>query len=100
MTKRNSEQTLIGSCARKVRQNERRHVIRRLFTPPPFPLPIGPTPARGTEHVSPEDRRANIVETRRREIVIDTRLPFPTPLDLLPRPGVEKPVEHLRPTQP
>ena len=80
-----------------MRQNERRHVIRRLFTPPPFPLLVRPWTAHRSEHVSPEDPGADVVETLRGEIVIDSRFPFVTAVLLLPGARMEEPIEQLRP---
>src|SRR5206468_564602 len=51
-------------------EDERRHVVRRLITPPSFPLLIRPRPADWPEHVAPEDPGAHILESLFRDVVV------------------------------
>jgi hypothetical protein len=57
-----------------MRQDECRHMIRRLFTPPTFPIFIRPSSADRPKHVSPEYPRAFAAHALYGEIIVDTRL--------------------------
>src|SRR5207237_8495113 len=60
--------------ARVMREHEHRRVIRRLFAPPAAPAIVGPRPAHRTEHVAPEDPRADAGKALLRHGVVGPRL--------------------------
>src|SRR5438309_806999 len=53
-----------------VRQDKRRHVIRRLFAPPPFPRLIRPWAAHRPKHVPAENPRADVLHASPRPLII------------------------------
>src|SRR4051812_35423934 len=57
--------------ARMVGQDEDRHMVRRIVSPPPFPLIVRPGSAYRSEHVAAHDPRAEILERAYREVVVD-----------------------------
>ena len=54
-----------------VRQDEDLSVVWRIFAPPSFPVFIRPRSADGPKHVAAQNRRADILETARGEIVVN-----------------------------
>src|SRR6266849_6727919 len=77
-------------------EDKRRYVIRRLLPPPSFPRVIWPRTAHRSEHVPPENPRAQVLHAPPRPLIIRTsRAPF-LPLHLLPGTRGEKPLEQLR----
>src|SRR5688500_17019411 len=65
---------------RMVRQDEDRHMVRRIGTPPPFPLVVRPRPAHRPEHVAAHDPGAKILERTCREVVVHAGRPALAPL--------------------
>src|SRR5947209_20554175 len=58
---------------RVMRQHEDGRVIRRLFAPPALPAVVRPRAPDRTEHVAPENPRADSGKTLLRDPVIDSR---------------------------
>ena len=56
-----------------VRQDEHRHVVRRILPPPATPRVIGPGPADRAEHVATHDIGADAYEIPRGEFVVHAR---------------------------
>ena len=54
-----------------IREHEDGSVVRGIVAPPSLPVVIRPGATDGSEHVTAEDPCPNIVETTRREVVID-----------------------------
>src|SRR5215204_7539504 len=82
--------------ARMVGQDEDRHVVRRIGTPPPLPLIVRPRPAYRPEHVAAHDPCAEILERACREVVVDAGRPAISPLDLpLKGAGWKEPLVQL-----
>src|SRR6476619_6837432 len=78
-----------------MRQHEHRDAIRRLVTPPALPAVVRPSATHGAEHVAAEYPRADVRESPRRAVVVGTGFTALVALHVLPRPGVDKPVEQL-----
>src|SRR5690348_11149111 len=55
------------------RQHEYRYVIGRIGSPPPLPGLVGPGAADGTEHVSSQDPRADVLEAAGGEVFVGPR---------------------------
>src|SRR4051812_29736077 len=64
----------LEGLARVMRQHEHRHVVRRLFAPPPLPVFVRPRSAHGAEHVAPEDPGADVLEAFLGHGVVDSGL--------------------------
>src|SRR5471030_1405696 len=77
-----------------VREYEHRRVIRRRVAPPPFPAFIGPRTADRAEHVPAENPRAEIFESARCEVVVDTGRAAVLAKHVLKGLGREYPVVH------
>ena len=86
--------------SRVVREHEDRHVIRRLFAPPPSPALVRPRAADGPEHVAAEDPGADPGEAPCRHLVVHVRFAALFALHPAPRPGREDPVEELQTADP
>src|SRR5258705_8857287 len=84
---------------RVMREHKNRRVIRRLISPPPFPLirPFRPIPAHRPKHIPPENMSANPFESPRRHLVIDAGLALFITVHPLPGARGKEPVKHLEP---
>src|SRR5678815_3124235 len=80
---------------RMMRQYEHRDAIRGLVPPPALPALIRPRATHGAEHVAAEYPRADVRESPRRTVVVRTGFAVLVALHVLPRSGVDKPVEQL-----
>src|SRR6266849_8812494 len=78
--------------SRVMRQHEDRGVIRRFVAPPAFPAFVGPRPPNGTEHVTPENPRADSGEAFRGNIVVRAGLAILIAVHTLPGLRMEEPV--------
>src|SRR5258707_1168935 len=85
-----------------MREYKNRRVIRRLISPPAFPLirPLWPIPAHRPKHISSENVRANILETPRGNIVVDAGLAIFVAMHPLPGARGKEPVKHSEPSNP
>src|SRR5579859_5191672 len=54
-----------------VRQHKRRHMIRRFFTPPPFPRLVRPGAADRPKHVASQNPRADVLHAPPRPLIIN-----------------------------
>jgi hypothetical protein len=70
-------------------------VIRRIVTPPAFPLIIGPCTANWAKHVAPENPCPDSVETPFRKIVIHTRGAIFLALHFLKRARLDNPLMQV-----
>src|SRR5206468_3852845 len=77
-------------------EHENRSVIGRLFSPPASPALVRPWAANRTEHVSPEDPRADPGHALLRDLVVDAGLAIALTVHASPDAGMEEPLHQLR----
>src|ERR1700722_10658541 len=53
-----------------VGKHEHGDMVRRILSPPAFPVLIRPWPANRTEHIPAKNPRANILKSARREVIV------------------------------
>src|SRR5262249_59508656 len=82
---------------RVVREDEHRQVIRRLVAPPSSPTLIRPWTTHGSEHVAPENPRADVFERLGSDVVIDARFAAIETVHPTPDLSLKKPLEEFRP---
>src|SRR5581483_2842269 len=78
-----------------VREHEHGCVIRRFFAPPALPTFVGPRAAHRSEHVAPENPRADVLETSSGDRVVEPRFAVFVAVHAPPRARVEEPVHEL-----
>src|SRR5688572_33488924 len=82
--------------ARMVGQDEDRHMVRWIGSPPALPLVVRPGSAHRPEHVAAQDPGAEILERACREIVVDAGRPTVSPQDVpLEGTGWKEPLVQL-----
>src|SRR5919204_2568117 len=67
-----------------VRENKNGHVIRWVAAPPTLPALVRPRPAHRSEHVAPQDPRADVGVAACREVVVYARGAALLAMDALP----------------
>src|SRR5712692_5325078 len=83
--------------ARVMGEHKNRRVIRRLISPPTFPIFVGPGPADRAKHIPPENISADSFEALRRDIVIDASLAIFIAVHPLPGARGKEPVKDFEP---
>src|SRR4051812_10345279 len=82
--------------ARTVGQDEDRHMVRWIGSPPAFPLIVRPGSAHRSEHVAAHDPGAEILERACREVVVYAGRPIVPPHDVpLEGAGWNEPLVQL-----
>ena len=78
--------------ARMMREHENRRVVRRVVTPPAFPLVIRPCATNWSEHIAAQNPRADALRSALRKIVVNTSRAFVLALHLLKRARWNEPL--------
>src|SRR5689334_5545480 len=76
-------------------EHERRHVVRRLLSPPPLPALVGPGAAYRPEHVAAEDPRPESLHATSGNLVVHAGFAALHALHLAPGSRVEEPLHEL-----
>src|SRR6185437_16175874 len=87
-------------CARVMREDKNRNVIRGLSAPPSLPALVRPGTPHRTKHVPAENPGTHSGETLFGDSVIDSTLAAILALHPAPHARVEKPLEQLRTAHP
>jgi hypothetical protein len=85
----------IDGRARMMRQDEHRHVVRRIVSPPAFPGMVGPPASHRAEHVSPHDPCTQVFHGPSGKLIVDVARSAFVADHFLKRPRFEQPCGQL-----